>query len=103
MGKRRSFDPEFKAELVLLVLSGQRSPMDLAREHQLKPQQISEWKSEFVTHAALVFRRDAESDALHARLAELERVVGRLTLELEAAKKVSQLLNVPATRNGRSL
>ena len=102
MSKRRLFTPELKSEVVLAVLSGQRSAMDLAREHQLKPQQISEWKTEFVTHAALIFRRDSEADATQARLAELERLVGRLTLELEAAKKASLLLNAPATRNGRS-
>lgn len=102
MSKKRSFTPEFKTDVVLAVLSGQRSAMDLAREHQLKPQQISEWKTEFVANAALVFRRDHTNDATQARLAELERLVGRLTLELEAAKKASQLLTVPMPRNGRS-
>lgn len=102
MGKRRSFTPEFKAQLVLAVLTGQRNPMDLTREHQIKPQQISEWKSEFVTNAPLIFQRNAQTDAIHARLAELERLVGRLTLELEASKKVSQLLSAAGTRNGRS-
>lgn len=76
--------------------------MDLAWKHQLKPQQFSEWKAEFVANAALIFRRDHANDATQARLAELERLVGRLTLELEAAKKVSPLLSVPTTRNGRS-
>jgi transposase len=100
--KRRSFTPEFKAELVLAVLSGQRSAMELSREHQVKPQQISEWKAEFIANAALVFRRDSESDTTRARLAELERMVGRLTLELEAAKKASLRLSAPASRNGWS-
>ena len=35
------------------------------------------------------------------RLSELERAVGRLTMELEIAKKASQLWNSPANRNGR--
>ncbi len=102
MSKRRSFTPEFKAELVLAVLSGQCSAMDLAREHQLKPQQISEWKNEFLAHAPLVFQRDATADGSQARMAELEQLVGRLTLELEAAKKVSKLLGAPRSKNGRS-
>jgi transposase len=102
VSKRRSFTPEFKAEIVLSVLSGQRSAMDLVREHQLKPQQISEWKAEFVANVALVFRRDSETDATLARLVELERLVGQLTPELEAAKKASRLLNAPARRNGWS-
>ncbi len=102
MGKRRSFTPEFKTELVLAVLSGQCSAMDLAREHQLKPQQISEWKTEFLANAALVFQRDAAAEGSPVRIAELEQLVGRLTLELEAAKKVSKLLAAPRSKNGRS-
>jgi transposase len=102
VGTKRVFTPEFKSDIVLAVLSGQRSAMDLAREHQLKPQQISDWKAEFVANAPLIFRRDSASDATQARLAELERLVGRLTLELEAAKKASLLLTAPARRNGRS-
>lgn len=100
--KHRSFTPQFKAETVLALLTGQRHAMDLAREYQLKPQQLSAWKAELVEHAALLFQRDPETDALHARIAELEQLVGRLTLELEATKKVSRLLTAPAPKNGRS-
>jgi hypothetical protein len=36
------------------------------------------------------------------RIAELERMVGRLTMELEVAKKVSALLPAALRRDGRS-
>ena len=35
------------------------------------------------------------------RIAELERMVGRLTMELEAVKKASNILTSLSTRNGR--
>ncbi len=35
------------------------------------------------------------------RIAELERLVGRLTLELDAAKKASSILTSLSSRNGR--
>jgi hypothetical protein len=38
----------------------------------------------------LVFRSDEQRNQEQARIAELERMVGRLTVELEVAKKVSQ-------------
>ena len=102
MNKRRTFSPDFKAERVLEVISGQRSAAEVCREHLLSPPQLSEWKSEFVQNAARLFQRDAQTDAAQVRIAELEQLVGRLTLELEAAKKVSRLLSPAPRRNGRS-
>ena len=102
MNKRRTFSPEFKAERVLEVISGQRSAADICREQLLSPQQLSEWKTELLANATLIFQRDTHADAAQVRIGELEQLVGRLTLELEAAKKVSRLLRPAAHKNGRS-
>lgn len=102
MGRRRTFSADFKAQVVLEVLSGSRSAAEICRQHELKPQLLSLWKSELVDHAAAVFQRDAQQDNNQARIAELERLVGRLTLELEVAKKASTLLGAASHRNGRS-
>ena len=101
MGKHRKFTPEFKSEVVLSVISGEHTAAELCHEHQLKPQLISEWKSEFLTNAPLLFQHDGQSDVTQARIAELERLVGRLTLELEAAKKASRLLTALSSKDGR--
>jgi transposase-like protein len=102
MSKHRTFTPEFKAERVIEVLSGQSSPAEVCRAHQLSPQQLSTWKAEFVAHAPMIFRRGTDADTAQVRISELERLLGHLTLELDAAKKVSQLLTSPSRRNGRS-
>lgn len=102
MKKRRTFTPEFKAERVLEILTGEFTSAEVCRAHLLLPPQLAEWKTEFIANAPLVFQRDAESEILATRVAELERHVGRLTLDLEAAKKVSRLLTSPSYRNGRS-
>jgi hypothetical protein len=44
---------------------------------------------------------DDSADDAQARVAELERMVGRLTLELEAAKKASTIWASRSTKNGR--
>jgi transposase-like protein len=41
--RRRSFTPQFKAQVVLEVLSGQRSGSEVARQHKPKPELISRW------------------------------------------------------------
>jgi transposase-like protein len=101
MRKRRTFTPEFKTEVVLEVLMGQRLPSELCREHQLSPQQVSEWKAEFLANAQLIFQRGTDDDTAQVRIAELERLVGRLSLELDAAKKLSRLLTASQPKNGK--
>ena len=101
MNKRRSFTPEFKAQVVLEVLSGAKSTAEACREYNLQVQVLNRWKTEFVEQASTIFEKSSEQSQDQARLAELERMVGRLTMELEVAKKVSGILRSPASRNGR--
>ena len=42
--RRRSITFEFKARVVLEVLSGLRSLAEVARQHKLKPELIARWK-----------------------------------------------------------
>ena len=97
--KHRTYSPEFKAQAVLAVLSGSKTAAELCREQQIKPDLFSKWKAAFLDNAAKVFERDTGLDPQQARIAELERLVGRLTLELEVAKKASTLLRPAASRD----
>jgi transposase-like protein len=99
MVKRRSFTPEFKAKVVLEVISGSQSAAEACRQYSLKPQVLSRWKAEFVDNAARVFQSDEQLSQEQARIAELERLVGRQALELEVLKKASRLLASPWSRS----
>jgi transposase len=93
MSKYRSFTPEFKAQVVLEVLTGTKSAAQVCREHALKDSVFYRWKDEFLKHAPKAFEADTQQQTNEQRIAELEQLVGRLTLKLEIAKKVSSLLN----------
>jgi transposase len=100
---RRSFDADFKARLVLELLTGSVSQAELCRKHDLKPQLIAHWKAIFLDRLPLLFQDgEADHDQDQARIAELEQLVGRQAYELEILKKASRLLTGPASRNGRS-
>ena len=101
MNQRRNFSPEFKTRVVLEILTKLKSMAQVCRDYDLKEQVVTRWKAEFLERAPTVFAPDQERDQDQARIADLERLVGRLTMELEIAKKASQLLASPATRNGR--
>ena len=99
MRKRRKFTPEFKAQVTLEVLMGVKNSAEACREYSLKPEILSRWKAELMENAHLVFRSDEQRSQEQARIAELERLAGRLTLELEVAKKVSSSLSAVLTRS----
>lgn len=93
MRKQRTFTAEFKAQVVLEVLTGVKSAAQACREHRLNDATLSRWKREFVENAARVFEQDKGYGEYEARIAELERMIGQQAVELAAAKKASLLLN----------
>ena len=101
MSKRRTFTPEFKAQVVLEELTGVKDKAEICREHQLRPQVFARWKAEFLERAPEIFAMPRYQGDELERIAELERLVGRLTLELDAAKKASSILTSLSSRNGR--
>ena len=101
MNQRRNFTPQFKARVVLEILTKLRTTAQVCREYDLKEQVVTRWKVEFLERAPTLFAADRQREEDEMRIAELERLVGRLAMELEIAKKASQLLDSPATRNGR--
>ena len=45
MGKSRKFSPEFKAQVVLEIVSGRKSLALASREYQIKDRVLSRWKA----------------------------------------------------------
>ena len=101
MNARRRFSPEFKSDIVLQLLSGEKSLAQVCREHQLTAQMVNQWKQQFLAHARHAFEPDAVTQADQLRIAELERLVGQLTMELAIAKKASSWLVSTTSKNGR--
>jgi transposase len=100
--RRRSFTAEFKARVVLEVLSRLKSQAEVAQQHKLKPELIARWKDIALEGLETLFQARERRDQDQDRIAELERMVGRLTMELEVAKKASALLPSALRREGRS-
>ena len=90
MAKRRKFTPEFKAEVVLEVLSGATSQAEVCRCHNLNENQLSQWKRQLLENAASLFDSPDKqsSEVSEKRIAHLEQLVGRLTVALDIQKQV---------------
>ena len=94
---RKTFTPEFKAQVVLQLLREENTVNELAATHQISPVVIGRWKTQFLERAFEVFREgpsDAEQVLVEKedQIAELERKVGQLTIEVDWMKKKSREL-----------
>lgn len=100
--QRRRYDAQYKADVVLDILINGKSYGEASREYGIKDSVLSRWRQEFVERAAVVFETRWGADPRDARIAELERMVGRLATELEMVKKVRDYLASPSPRSERS-
>ena len=90
---RRTFTKEFKTKIVKQVQSGE-SVAVLARRHELHPNQIYNWVRKVRRSGKHAFDgRKKKGDPHAARIAELERKVGQLTMDNDFLKTLLQNLN----------
>ena len=89
MTKRRRFTPEFKAELVFEVLSGESSQAEVCRRHNLNENQLSQWKRHLLENGFQLFApAEKQSSDAQKRIAHLEQLVGRMAVALDIQKKL---------------
>ena len=95
MGKQKKYDPEFKSQVVLSLLSGKMSMAQVCKKYTLRDSLVSRWKSQFLEKAPEIFQngRNSRVEEQEEKIAELERMVGKLAMEKEILKKASNLLN----------
>ena len=84
----RTYTPEFKVRVVMELITGKKSLGEASREYGIKDSVISRWRQEFMERTPQIFEQPGSKDAQSERIAELERTLGRLTMQLEMAKKV---------------
>src|ERR1041385_1756350 len=94
--KRRVFSREFKLKVIREIGAGKKQAQ-ICREHHLNHNVVSRWCREHRQHKDRAFPGKAwASQTDEARMANLERMVGRLTMENDLLKKVLQKLEEEA-------
>lgn len=101
-GTRRSFPADFKARVVLDLLTGTAGVAELCRKHNLSPNLLARWKAIALDRLPTLFADEGQPNQDQLRIAELEQLVGRQAYELEILKKASRLLTGRTGGNGRS-
>ncbi len=94
---------EFKLQLCKQVVSGERRPAQVCREHNIANSLLIRWRHEYEARGEAAFtpRQPDEAQTLQARIDELERFCGQLALENTILKKAA-LLTANSANKSRS-
>ena len=90
--KRRAFTKEFKLQVIAEVDAG-KPQAQVAREHQVTANMIAKWRRQLRQYKEHAFSGRGQAYTDEARISELERMVGRLTMENDLLKKALLKLN----------
>ena len=97
--KRKRHEPEFKARVAIEALKGVTTIQQIAKDYEVHPVQVSEWKKIMLEGAGGVFGTGAgrgksaadvfekERDGLHAK-------IGQLAVEVDFLRKKSKQLGL---------
>lgn len=99
--KRRKFSKELKFQIVLETIKGQRQIAEIAAEYQVHPNQISNWKKQFLEKGAGVFesRKENKEQELQETQEDLFKKIGQQQYEIDWLKK--NLSRLELWRNGK--
>jgi transposase-like protein len=93
--KRRTYRAEFKLDTVMEGLQGKKTIAQICRERGIKDTLYYKWRDIFLERAEEIFARPGskESREKAERIAELERMIGKLAMENEILKKAKSWLD----------
>ena len=91
--KCKQYKAEFKFQMALEAAKGLKTINQLASEHELHPNQLSQWKRQLLEEGAAIFSKSSiQPQRAAAKVeADLYEQIGRLKMELEWLKKSTRL------------
>jgi transposase len=88
MKSRRKFTAEFKTKVALEALKEVKSLAELAKKYDLHPNQITNWKKEFLSNASSVFKQGKkQQEDVDIEKQRLYEVIGQQKVEIDFLKK----------------
>jgi transposase len=95
--KRRRHDPEFKARVALEALKGIKTIQQIAKDFDIHPVQVSEWKKLMSEGATRVFETahgKSEAEDFEAERTKLHSKIGQLAVEVDFLTKTCRQLGL---------
>jgi transposase-like protein len=97
--KMKKYASKLKAKIVIEALKNDRTIAEIASEYNTHPKNIQNWRKHFLEHVECVFNQDNLLNEYKEKIRtkddeveQLYRTVGKLTAQLDWAKKKSEEL-----------
>lgn len=87
--KTPTYTPDFKQGVVEQLLSGEATAAQLCRQHRMDDSTLRRWRREYAEHGQNAWTGNQEAVSQERRIAELERMIGQLTMENAILKKAA--------------
>lgn len=88
---RKTFDKDFKTRVVIEALKGEKTIAELAKEFEVHPNQIGNWKKQVLDGIPSLFDREGkkndEQKLAEEKESELFKNIGQLKVENDFLKK----------------
>lgn len=75
------------------AIQNQQKQVEIARQYDLSPRVISIWKKQFLQAGPEVFAPSKQDEQRDRKIEELEKLIGRQTIEIQFLKKVLSRLD----------
>jgi transposase len=93
--KRRRYSGVLKAKVGLEAVMGIKTTSQIAREHQVHPLLVTQWKRLLLDRLPGIFERGPQApDESEKTIAQLHQKIGQLTVDLDWLKKKCRQLGL---------
>jgi transposase len=95
--KRKRHEPEFKARVALEALKGEKTIQQIAKEYEIHPVQVSDWKKAMIERMPEIFssgRKKSPEEQYEREKAQLHAKIGQQAVEIDFLTKKSKQLGL---------
>lgn len=85
MGRKR-YSPKLKFQVVLEVLTGEKTPGQVAKAYGVHANTVGIWKQQLLEKGAEIFAEDSTVKEYERRLGDLEQLLGKKEVEIAVLK-----------------
>lgn len=96
--KRRRHEPEFKAKVALEAAKGIKTIQEIAKEFEVHPMQVSDWKKKMLEGVSNVFlspkKKKSTEEDFEVQKEKLHAKIGQQAVEIDYLIKKSKQLGL---------
>ena len=91
--KQRKWTTEEKLAILMEGFRGQRSVVEICREHQISQSQYYKWRDKFLEGGKRALSNGVSDENIYkAEIEKLQKIIGKQAIQIEILKKTEELV-----------